>query len=154
MRLDLLYLHRGFFARAITDHPDDPLGSPYGTSVIAAYRSAWSLIALVRNLHATLKHPTDRFWFIWANLFSCCVSSDAVVIVSELIAFAQVILGSIVTRCPSLTLAPSALVQLDSACDLFAKVAPGFRAEKVLVSILSKTCHTYYQADPRRLTSR
>lgn len=33
-----------------------------------------------------------------------------------------------------MSLAPSALVQLDSACDLFAKTAPGFRAEKVFVS--------------------
>jgi hypothetical protein len=114
---NLLYLHRAYFARAVTDHPDDPLGSPFGTSVIAAYRSAWSLIALVRNLHAGLRHPTERMWFVWANLFSCVV-----------------ILGSIVTRCPSLTLAPSALVQLDSAVELFSKVAPGFRAEKVLVS--------------------
>jgi hypothetical protein len=117
---NLLYLHRSFFARAVTDHPDDPLGSPFGTSVIAAYRSAWSLIALVRNLHATLQHPTERMWFIWANLFS-----------------GVVVLGSIVAKCPGLTLAPSALVQLDSAVELFEKVAPGFRAERVLVCTLS-----------------
>lgn len=46
----------------------------------------------------------------------------------------QIVLGSIVTRCPSMSLAPSALVQLDSACELFSKAAPGFRANKVLVS--------------------
>ena len=46
----------------------------------------------------------------------------------------QIILGSIVTRCPSMSWAPSALVQLDSACDLFSKAARGFRAVKVLVS--------------------
>jgi hypothetical protein len=39
-----------------------------------------------------------------------------------------------VTRCPSMSLAPSALVQLDSACELFSKAARGFRATKVLVS--------------------
>ena len=33
-----------------------------------------------------------------------------------------------------MSLAPSALVQLDSACELFQKVADGFRATKVLVS--------------------
>ena len=37
------------------------------------------------------------------------------------------------TRCPSLGLAPSALVQLDAACALFSKAAEGFKAEKVLV---------------------
>lgn len=33
-----------------------------------------------------------------------------------------------------MSLAPSALVQLDSACELFSKAARGFGAEKVLVS--------------------
>ncbi|KZT70758.1 hypothetical protein DAEQUDRAFT_667064 [Daedalea quercina L-15889] len=111
----LLYMHRGFFARAINDHPTDPLGSPYGGSFIAAYRSAGSLVALVRNVHSQLKELTERMWFLWTHLFSC-----------------SIILGSIVTRCPSMSLAPSALVQLDSACELFAKAAHFFKAEKVL----------------------
>jgi len=51
--------------------------------------------------------------------------------------YLQIILGSIVTRCPSLSLAPSALVQLDSACALFSKAAIGFKAEKVLVWTIS-----------------
>lgn len=113
--INLLYMHRGFFARALSDHPKDPLGSPYGTSVIAAYRSAGSLIALMRNLHSQLREPMERMWFLWTHMFSCAI-----------------ILGSIVTRSPSLSLAPSALVQLDSACTLFSKAAKGFRAEKVL----------------------
>ncbi|KAJ7918735.1 fungal-specific transcription factor domain-containing protein [Mycena leptocephala] len=113
--MNLLYLHRSFFARAISDHPKDPLGSPYGTSVIAAYRSAGSLVALMRNLHSQLKEPSERIWFLWTHMFSCAI-----------------ILGSIVTRCPSMSLAPSALVQLDSACELFSKAARGFRAVTVL----------------------
>lgn len=36
-----------------------------------------------------------------------------------------------------MSLAPSALVQLDSACDLFSKAARGFRAVKVLVSLFT-----------------
>jgi hypothetical protein len=55
----------------------------------------------------------------------------------------KIILGSIVTRCPSMSLAPSALVQLDSACELFAKAARGFRAGKVLVSPPDIT-HRYF----------
>ncbi|CAK5273875.1 unnamed protein product [Mycena citricolor] len=112
---NLLYLHRSFFARAISDHPNDPLGSPYGSSVIAAYRSAGSLLALLRNLHSQLKDLSERIWFLWTHMFSCAI-----------------ILGSIVTRCPSMSLAPSALLQLDSACELFSKAARGFRAVKVL----------------------
>lgn len=130
---NLLYLHRSFFARAISDHPKDPLGSPYGTSVIAAYRSAGSLIALMRNLHTQLKEPSERIWFLWTHMFSCAI-----------------ILGSIVTRCPSMSLAPSALVQLDSACELFSKAASGFRANKVLSIMLSLQQRAHHCLDEFR----
>ncbi|KAI0343143.1 hypothetical protein BDW22DRAFT_1329101 [Trametopsis cervina] len=113
-------MHRGFFARAISDHPKDPLGSPYGSSFIAAYRSAGSLVALVRNIHSQLKELTERMWFLWTHLFSC-----------------SIILGSIVTKCPSMSLAPSALQQLDAACDLFSKTAHIFHAEKMLAIMLN-----------------
>ncbi|KAF9221421.1 hypothetical protein BS17DRAFT_803536 [Gyrodon lividus] len=124
--MNLLYLHRSFFARAVTDHPKDPLGSPYGTSVIAAYRSAGSLVALMRNLHTQLKEPSERIWFLWTHMFSCAI-----------------VLGSVVTRSPSMSFAPSALVQLDSACELFAKAARGFRAQAVLeiMVTLQKKAH-------------
>jgi len=110
----------------VTDHPKDPLGSPYGTSVIAAYRSAGSLVALMRNLHTQLKELSERLWFLWTHMFSCAI-----------------VLGSVVTRCPSMSLAPSALVQLDSACELFSKAARGFRAQPVLdiMVALQKKAH-------------
>ncbi|KAH9975864.1 hypothetical protein BGW80DRAFT_1436388 [Lactifluus volemus] len=129
--MNLLYMHRGFFARALSDHAKDPLGSPYGSSVIAAYRSAGSLIALMGNLHSQLQEPMERMWFLWTHMFSCAI-----------------ILGSIVTRCPSLSLAPSALLQLDSACTLFGKAARGFRAEKVLEIMLKlrEKAHASLQA--------
>jgi hypothetical protein len=117
---NLLHLHRSFFARAVSDHPKDPLGSPYGTSVIAAYRSAGSLVALMRNLHSQLQELSERVWFLWTHMFSCAI-----------------VLGSIVTRCPSMSLAPSALLQLDSACELFSKAADNFGAQKVLAIMLS-----------------
>ncbi|KAI0091791.1 fungal-specific transcription factor domain-containing protein [Irpex rosettiformis] len=117
---NLLYMHRGFFAKAISDHSKDPLGSPYGSSFIAAYRSAGSLVALVRNIHSQLKELSERMWFLWTHLFSC-----------------SIILGSIVTKCPSMSLAPSALLQLDAACDLFSKTAHIFHAEKSLSIMLN-----------------
>ncbi|KAL0953455.1 hypothetical protein HGRIS_004688 [Hohenbuehelia grisea] len=131
--MDLLYLHRSFFARAVSDHPKDPLGSPYGTSVIAAYRSAGSLVALMRNLHTQLKETSERIWFLWTHMFSCAI-----------------VLGSIVTRCPSMSLAPSALVQLDSACELFSKAAPGFRAGKVLEIMLRLQAKAHASLDDFR----
>ncbi|KAJ8522709.1 hypothetical protein ONZ45_g713 [Pleurotus djamor] len=130
---NLLYLHRSFFARAVSDHPKDPLGSPYSTSVLAAYRSAGSLVALMRNLHSQLKEPSERMWFLWTHMFSCAI-----------------VLGSIVTRCPSMSLAPSALSQLDSACELFAKAAPAFRAEKVLGIMLGLQAKAHASFDEHR----
>ncbi|TFK26171.1 hypothetical protein FA15DRAFT_637937 [Coprinopsis marcescibilis] len=125
--LNLLYLHRSFFARAMSDHPKDPLGSPYGTSVIAAYRSAGTLVALMRNLHGQLKEPSERMWFLWTHMFSCAI-----------------VLGSIVTRCPSMSLAPLALAQLDAACDLFSRAARGFHATKVLDIMLHLRSKAHY----------
>jgi hypothetical protein len=135
---NLLHLHRSFFARAVSDHPKDPLGSPYGTSVIAAYRSAGSLVALMRNLHAQLQELSERVWFLWTHMFSCAI-----------------VLGSIVTRCPSMSLAPSALVQLDSACELFSKAAHGFGAQKVLAIMLSlrERAHTSLSEHRKGLSS-
>ena len=91
--IDLLYLHRSFFARAISDHPKDPLGSPYGTSVIAAYRSAGSLVALMRNLHSQLKEPSERIWCVamlpnikyWRADWSCQVPVDTHVLMRDYI---------------------------------------------------------------------
>ena len=70
---DLLYMHRGFFAHVLNTYPKDPLGSPYGSSVIAAYRSAVSLIGLMQNLHSQLREPMERMWFLWTHMFSCAV---------------------------------------------------------------------------------
>ena len=70
---DLLYMHRGFFAHVLNTYPKDPLGSPYGTSVIAAYRSAVSLIGLMRSLHSQLPEHMERMWFLWTHMFSCAV---------------------------------------------------------------------------------
>jgi hypothetical protein len=71
-------MHRGFFARAVNDHAKDPLGSPYGSSFIAAYRSAGSLVALVQNIHSQLKELSERMWFLWTHLFSCSVGVPSV----------------------------------------------------------------------------
>jgi hypothetical protein len=70
---DLFYLHRGYFSRAVSDGAKDPLEGPYGRSVLEAYRSARSFIALMRNLYAQLKETSERLWFLWAHAFSCSV---------------------------------------------------------------------------------
>lgn len=76
--LALFYMHRGFFAQALEDNPADPMGSKYGPSVLAAYRSACSFVALIESLFQ--QHPglTERMWFLFTHVFSCSVSRSTV----------------------------------------------------------------------------
>ncbi|KAI0788807.1 fungal-specific transcription factor domain-containing protein [Abortiporus biennis] len=53
--ISIFYLHRGFFAKAVEDHPEDPLGSKYAPSFLAAYNSACSFVGLVKSLYS--QHP-------------------------------------------------------------------------------------------------
>ena len=69
----LFYMHRGFFAQALEDCPNDPMGSKYSPSVLAAYGSATSFVGLVESLFN--QHPalTERMWFLFTHVFSCAV---------------------------------------------------------------------------------
>ncbi|KAH8093725.1 fungal-specific transcription factor domain-containing protein [Cristinia sonorae] len=114
--ISIFYLHRGFFAKAIEDHPEDPLGSKYAPSFLAAYNSACSFAGLIKSLHS--QHPalTERSWFLFTHVFSCAI-----------------VLGSIPTRCPTMALARSALSHLDSTCGLFEDASQNAtRAAKIL----------------------
>ena len=70
----IFYLHRGFFAKAVEDHPDDPLGSKYAPSFLAAYNSACSFVGLVKSLYSQHPRLTERMWFLFTHVFSCTVS--------------------------------------------------------------------------------
>jgi hypothetical protein len=58
---------------ATSEHKGNPLQSEYGSSVIAAYRSAHQIISFVQYLYAQVEHPVDRVWFLWANVFGSAV---------------------------------------------------------------------------------
>jgi hypothetical protein len=70
----IMYMHRGFFAQTIEDNVDDPLGSPYGPSVLAVYGTSCSLVGMVESLF--LQHPNlmERMWFLFIHVYSCAVS--------------------------------------------------------------------------------
>jgi len=70
--LAVLYLHRSFFARAVTEKPSDPLGSKFAPSVAAAVNSAMAIIDVVNNLF-NAHTLTARFWFFWSHAFSASV---------------------------------------------------------------------------------
>ncbi|KAH8116339.1 hypothetical protein DFH11DRAFT_1506188 [Phellopilus nigrolimitatus] len=111
----LLYMHRGFFAKAMSDHPEDPLSGKYGHSVLRAHESASFFVSLVRSLWSQHKQLAERNWFLFTHVFSCAI-----------------VLGSIPSRCPGLTLSRSALHGLDQAYDLFQQIGEKQRASKVL----------------------
>lgn len=109
----MLYIHRNFFARALLDHPANPLNSPYATSFLAAARCASSIIR-TNSIHIS-RFPEFcmRWWNLWIHLFS-----------------AATIVGSIVIKAPSCTLAPAAFAELGLVIQSFeygSKLSPRIR---------------------------
>jgi hypothetical protein len=70
----LLYVHRCFFAQAISSHPNDPIKSQYAPSFLAGYRSACSLIDLLKIPFSLFPAQIARFWVLWTHAFSSAVS--------------------------------------------------------------------------------
>ncbi|EKM50386.1 uncharacterized protein PHACADRAFT_263665 [Phanerochaete carnosa HHB-10118-sp] len=141
--MTIFYLHRGFFARAIEDNPEDPLGSKFAPSVLAAYTSACTFVGLVKSLHSQHSRLTERLWFLFTHVFSCAI-----------------VLGSIAAKCPTMPFARSALMNLDSAYNLFEVVKENDRAAKVLPvlqrlkgrAMLAMSAHAVNGPGPSRMT--
>ncbi|KAF9499472.1 hypothetical protein BDN71DRAFT_1487170 [Pleurotus eryngii] len=128
--ITIFYMHRGFFARALEECPEDPMGSKYAASVLAAYTSACSFVGLIQSLYQ--QHPilTERMWFLFTHVFSCTI-----------------VLGSIAAKTP-MALAPSALSHLETATNLFSQVEHNPRAQKVLPILRKLTARAYNAAHP------
>ncbi|RDB22452.1 putative transcriptional regulatory protein C1F7.11c [Hypsizygus marmoreus] len=124
----LLYIHRSFFAQAMLDHPVNPLRSPYAPSFLAAYRCASGVIKSNLNHFERFPDLCCRWWSIWTHLFS-----------------AAIIVGCIVTRSPSSSMAPSAFIELGLACDLFEKGATHSRRARSGLAILRKLREKAFQ---------
>ncbi|KAH9940788.1 fungal-specific transcription factor domain-containing protein [Epithele typhae] len=116
----LLYLHRCFFAQAITDCPRNPLRSPYAHSFLTAYRSSTTILRVIREQFKLYPAMCARFWVIWTFAFS-----------------AAVVFATIVTRGPRSSMAEQALVQMDQAYELFQQASRyNRRAAKALPILL------------------
>ncbi|KAG6855101.1 hypothetical protein C0991_006030 [Blastosporella zonata] len=124
----LLYIHRSFFAQAMLDHPTNPLRSPYAPSFLAAYRCASGVIKSNLNHFDRFPDLCCRWWSIWTHLFS-----------------AAIIVGTIVTRSPSSSMAPSAFIELGLACDLFERGASQSRRARSGLAILGKLREKAFQ---------
>ena len=69
----LMYIHRNFFARAIMDFPDNPMRSPFAASFLATYRSATSLLRILRENMESIYLIALRVWQMWSLCLSCGV---------------------------------------------------------------------------------
>ncbi|KAJ3573873.1 hypothetical protein NP233_g2152 [Leucocoprinus birnbaumii] len=126
--ITLLYIHRSWFAQAMLDHPANPLRSPYAPSFLAAYRCASGVIKISLNHFDRFPELCCRWWGIWTHLFS-----------------AAIIVGSIITRSPSSSMAPTAFIELGLACDLFEKGATHSRRVRSGSIILQKLRQKAFQ---------
>ncbi|KAG2125328.1 hypothetical protein DEU56DRAFT_825737 [Suillus clintonianus] len=77
--LTLLYVHRCFFAEAVSNNPTNSMNSPYAPSFLAGYRSACELISGLRRQFDLFPAQIARFWVLWAHAFSSCVLLSSVV---------------------------------------------------------------------------
>ncbi|KAJ7031566.1 hypothetical protein C8F04DRAFT_959994 [Mycena alexandri] len=129
--LTLLYIHRCFFAHAISNHPTDPIKSPYAPSFLAGYRSACDLLGSLREQFNAFPAEIARFWVLWTHAFSSAI-----------------MLSSVVTHAARSKVAPAALLELGKACELFEaaeKICPNSRAGK-FVPILHRLSKRAVQA--------
>ncbi|KAJ3882231.1 fungal-specific transcription factor domain-containing protein [Lentinula edodes] len=129
--LTLLYIHRCFFTHAIQSNPTDPIKSQYAPSFLAGYRSACDLLNAVRKQFTMFPAQIARFWVLWTHAFS-----------------STVMISSVVTHGSRSKVAPAALFELKSACELFEQAARhGGRAVKflpIVQRLLGKAQKVYY----------
>ncbi|KAG2047430.1 hypothetical protein BDR06DRAFT_963916 [Suillus hirtellus] len=125
----MLFIHRSFFAQALLDFPTNPLRSPYAPSFLAAYRCASATIKTTVLNFQMFPDLFMRWWTIWSHLLS-----------------AAVIVGSIVTRAPSTTMAPAAWQELNLAVEIFSRGSKTSSRARHGLAILNKLKLKAYQA--------
>lgn len=137
--LTLLYVHRCFFAEAVSNNPTDPMSSPFAPSFLAGYRSACELISGLRAQFDLFPTQIARFWVLWTHAFS-----------------SSVMLSSVVTHASGngsrSKITTAALTELRRAVSLFKEASVfGGRAGKflpILERLLQKAEQAYSTATP------
>ncbi|QRW02938.1 Fungal specific transcription factor domain [Ceratobasidium sp. AG-Ba] len=123
----LIHLHRSFFARALSESPEDPLKSRYADSVVAIHASVLRHLEAVKSLFSLLPNLAMRFWLFWSHAFS-----------------GATILAALIIRCPGSSLSASALQGLDDVSELFSKAQDACRARRALPTILKLRQRAHY----------
>lgn len=72
----LLYLHRGYFVRALSEHqpPQNLLEGRYAPSVLAIFRTSCVIMAMLQALEKVNGELAKRFWLYWCHGLAAAVS--------------------------------------------------------------------------------
>ena len=71
-----MQLHRNYFARALLDHPMDPMKSPYAHSYTTSYEGALRLLKILRDYEDFgVGQLMARFWILWSHMLTASVST-------------------------------------------------------------------------------
>ncbi|KAL5512376.1 hypothetical protein ACEPAG_3368 [Sanghuangporus baumii] len=65
--ISLRLLHRNFFARALLENLRNPIQSSFAPSFLSCYKSAISILRVVREHFNALSHVMVRYWAMWAH---------------------------------------------------------------------------------------
>lgn len=114
----LMYLHRGFFAKAVFDPPHDPLRHKFAHSVLAAYTSATQILKWLNEIITSYSHILNRIFGWWGHAYSSAVT-----------------LGGLVVMAPACNLAEQALKEFDIAIDMLNKGTVGVSARRILPAL-------------------
>lgn len=120
---NLLHLHRGYFAQAIKESPDDPLKHKFSRSVTAAYHSSRQLVSNLKSLYTVHPGPVGRQQWFWSSFFSSCV-----------------VLGALAAETPRCPYAQNASKELNDALALYEQV-PEARRSPTTLTALQKLRH-------------
>lgn len=126
----LVYLHRGYFARAIQEHGQKILECKHTPSVVAVYRSACAILRCLHHAYSIERQATSRVYFFWSHGGTAAIA-----------------LAAFVVSAPGSPLAIRALSELDQACQIFEQEQRNRRVSRLLPTLLrlrQTAHHTYF----------
>ncbi|KAH8827237.1 fungal-specific transcription factor domain-containing protein [Flagelloscypha sp. PMI_526] len=106
----LIQLHRGYFAQALQDSPNDLSSHRYLPSVMAVYRSAWRIAQGLRCSWTNIPEKLVRIPMTWSHALS-----------------AGIVMCLLATKAPKSNMGRPALDELNLLAGLFEEAAPTCR---------------------------
>ncbi|KAI0345766.1 hypothetical protein BDW22DRAFT_1389654 [Trametopsis cervina] len=117
----IMHLHRSYFTVALTSNDNFTVQHAYAPSVLAIYEGACNLISTIYTVYKWEPELSTRYTIYWNNCFSAACA-----------------LCFLVSRVPSLPIAPNALQELDKASQLFTEIRERSPKAAVYFPVLQK----------------